>query len=382
MPVYQLAATLMRGGTSKGLFFRGDSLPADPTLREQLLSRAIGSPDPYGKQIDGLGCGTSSTSKVVIVSPSQQPGHDVDYLFGHIGIASGQIDWSGNCGNLSAAVAPFALLSGLLPTPAAVQTTVRIWQVNTRKTIVATVPLQDGRPAMNGNFWLDGVPFAGAGVTLDFLDPAGGAGGLFPSGAAQDRLRLPDGSALAATLIDAGNPTVIVRAADIGLRGDELQPEINSQPALLARLEQIRAAGAVAMGLAADAASASRDRPGTPKIAFVAPPLSYTASDGRNVAAADIDLCARIVSMGQLHHAFTGTGTIALAAAAALPGTLVAELLGQPLTERALRFGHVSGVNQVAAELEQVGGGAHLRAVRLVRSARPLMSGQVYVPLP
>ncbi|QDQ26049.1 2-methylaconitate cis-trans isomerase PrpF [Chitinimonas arctica] len=377
MALYRIAATLMRGGTSKGVFFRADVLPADTGLRDRLLARLIGSPDPYEKQMDGLGTGISSTSKVVLVSKSSQVDCDVDYLFGHVSIRDGSIDWSGNCGNLSAAVGPFALLEGLLAGPADGLATVRIWQANTGKRIVATLPMRDGLPAQQGEFRLDGLAFPAAPIKLDFLDPAGGAAGaLFPTGRPMDRLSIPGIGELQATLIDAGNPLIILRAEELGLTALET-PALNSETALLQRLETIRAHATVRMGLAEDPAQASRERPSNPKLCWIAPPAAFLASDGREVECERLDLLARIVSMGKLHHGFTGTGTIALAAAAALPGTLVADLLGGPLGTRPLRFGHPGGVNEIETVLD----GERVSVSRLVRSARVLMRGEAWVAL-
>ncbi|MFC4161213.1 2-methylaconitate cis-trans isomerase PrpF family protein [Chitinimonas lacunae] len=382
MPLFRIPAVSMRGGTSKGVFFRGDDLPQDPALVNRLLARVVGSPDPYGRQIDGLGTGVSSTSKVVIVSRSEQPDCDVDYLFGHVDIASGTIDWSGNCGNLSAAVAPFAVLSGLVPAPEDGPLTLRIWQANTEKAIVAQLEIEDGLPRQDGDFRLDGVPFSGSPVQLDFLDPAGGvAGKLFPTGQPVDRLEVPGIGALEVTLIDAGNPLVLARAADLGLTGLETPNELNRNPTLLAGLEAVRSYAAVAMGLAESPLEASLERPSVPKLAWVAPPQDYRASDGEIVPAAAIDCVARIVSMGKLHHAFTGTGTIGLAAAAALPGTIASEVLGEPITDRPLRFGHPSGINDIEVSIRKRGRQVSLQSARLVRSARVLMNGEVWVSL-
>lgn len=378
MALHRIAATLLRGGTSKGVFMRADALPAEPALRDALLARLIGSPDPYGRQIDGLGTGISSTSKVVLVSKSDRPGCDVDYLFGHVGIEDGRIDWSGNCGNLSAAVGPFAVLEGLVAAPRDGQATVRIWQANTGKVIVAEVPVRDGLPDQSGEFRMDGVAFAGAPVRLDFLDPAGGASGaLFPTGRRIDRLAVPGAGSLDATLIDAGNPLVIVTAAALGLDAREMPAGFNDRADVLKRIETVRATAAVAMGLAVSPEAATRERPSNPKLCWIAPPADYIAADGTPVAAERIDLAARIVSMGKLHHGFTGTGTIALAAAAALEGTLASAMLGAPLAGRPLRFGHPSGVNEIETVLD----GERVAASRLVRSARVLMRGEAWVPL-
>jgi len=322
-----IRAVLMRGGTSKAVFLREADLPADPAERDRLLLRVIGSPDRYGKHIDGMGGATSSTSKVVILAKSARPDCDVDYLFGAVAVDAPVIDWSGNCGNLSAAVGPFAIGSGLVEAPADGSATVKIWQANIGKKIVAHVPMKDGEVVELGAFELDGVAFPAAEVRLEFLDPAadddGAEGGaMFPTGRRIDRLDVPGLGPIEATLINAGNPTIFVDAASIGLRGTELQADVNGRPELLARAEAVRAHGAVAMGLAATPGQATATRPHTPKLAFVARPADYVASDGRPVAAASIDLLARIFSMGQLHHAMTGTGAVAIAAAAAVPGTL------------------------------------------------------------
>ncbi|KMJ54727.1 hypothetical protein ACG97_00085 [Vogesella sp. EB] len=365
----RLDVTLLRGGTSKGLFFRHDDLPPAGAARDALLLRVLGSPDPYGKQIDGLGTGISTTSKVVLLRPSERDDHDIDYLFGHVSIAEPLIDWSGNCGNLSAAVPLFALLQGMVahaPRDGAVS--VRIWQANIGKTIIAELAMRDGRPVWEGDYRIDGVAFPGAPLTLRFLDPAGGASGrLFPTGRVCDSLSLPDGSRLTATLIDAGNPTVFVRAADVGLVGDE-RGDI-ADAAVNRRLEWARAAGAVAMGLCADIDSASRERPATPKVSFVSPNT-----------APGVALTARILSMGRLHHAYTGTGAIALAAAAAIDGTLVAEVCGGVVRGEALRFAHASGQQQLEARLSSTPAGWHIDEVVMTRTARPLLQGSLFLP--
>ncbi|MGB3879890.1 MAG: 2-methylaconitate cis-trans isomerase PrpF, partial [Diaphorobacter nitroreducens] len=335
-PQIRIPATYLRGGTSKGVFFRLQDLPAAAqqpgAARDALLLRVIGSPDPYGKQIDGMGGATSSTSKAVIVSPSTRPGHDVDYLFGQVAIDSPFVDWSGNCGNLSAAVGPFAIASGLVAPgriPHDGVCTVRIWQANIGKTIVAHVPVAGGQVQEAGDFALDGVAFLAAEVLLEFLDPAdggeGGEGGgsaLFPTGQLVDTLDVPGVGRLQATLINAGIPTIFLNARDVGCTGTELQDAINGDAAALARFEAIRAWGAVKMGLIHDVAEAAT-RQHTPKLAFVAPPADYVASSGKAVRAADIDLLVRALSMGKLHHAMMGTAAVAIGAAAAVPGTLV-----------------------------------------------------------
>lgn len=385
MTTVRIPAVFMRGGTSKGLFFHERDLPGDAAQRDRLLLRLTGSPDPYGVQIDGMGGGSSSTSKVVILSKSERPGHDVDYRFGAVAIDAPVIDWSGNCGNLSAAVGPFAIAQGLVQAPADGEALVRIWQSNIGKTILARVPMRDGQVCESGDFMLDGVAFPGAEIGLEFLDPAGGddgagaAGALFPTGRVIDTLEVSGLGGVEATLIDAGNPAVFIDAAVLGLQGTELREDVNGNAGLLARAEHLRAAAAVAMGLAPSSEAATRERPATPKLAFLARPKTYVASDGRHVEAHRIDVLARIFSMGRLHHAMTGTGAVAIAAAAAVPGTVVHRLLPAG-NAKGLAFGHPSGVTRVAAEAEQVQGQWTIRRVALSRSARVLMEGVVRVP--
>lgn len=388
----RIPATYMRGGTSKGVFFRVDDLPAPARVpgaaRDALLLRVIGSPDPYGKQIDGMGGATSSTSKVVLLSPPSQPGHDVDYLFGQVSIDRPFVDWSGNCGNLSAAVGAYAITSGLVAggqVPANGVATVRIWQANIGKTIVAHVPMADGAVLETGDFELDGVTFPAAEVQLEFLDPAAeedgeSAGAMFPTGNLVDTLDVPGVGALRATLINAGIPTIFVEAQALGYTGTELQDAINGDAAALARFETIRAHGAVRMGLIAHVDEAAR-RQHTPKVAFVAPPQAYTASSGRTVAAGEIDLLVRALSMGKLHHAMMGTAAVAIGTAAAIPGTLVAEAAGGGARD-SVRFGHPSGTLRVGAEARQVDGSWTVTKAVMSRSARVLMEGAVRVPDP
>jgi probable AcnD-accessory protein PrpF len=371
-------AVYMRGGTSKGVFFRDDWLPADPAIREQVLLRVVGSPDPYGQQIDGMGGGTSSTTKVVILGPSSQPDCDVDYTFGAVSIGTPVIDWSGNCGNLSSAVGPFAIEQGLVTAPRDGVATVRIWQTNIRARIIAHVPMQGGRVVEGGDFVLDGVSVPAAEIRLEFLQDPDGSAAMFPTGQLIETLEVPGVGPIEATMITAGNPAIIVQAASLGLTGAELQADINGNAALLARAEAIRAHGAVRMGLSATAAEATELRPHTPKLAFVSPPRSYTASSGQAVSASEIHLNARIFSMGKLHHAMTGTGAVGLAAAAAIPGTLVSETLGGPGGE--MRFGHPSGSLLVGAQTVRQGEDWAVTSVTMSRSARRLMEGAVLVP--
>jgi probable AcnD-accessory protein PrpF len=375
----------MRGGTSKGVFFRKEDLPADPGARERILLRVTGSPDPYGKQIDGMGAATSSTSKVVIVSKSSRPDCDVDYLFGQVSIDTPVIDWSGNCGNLTAAVGPFAIAEGLVAAPSDGEAVVRIWQANIGKRIVAHVPMKGGEVVEEGDFELDGVTFPAAEIRIEFLDPGGGDGGgeggaLFPTGHVADTLQVPGAGGIEATLINAGNPTIFVTAASLGLRGTELQDAVNGDAALLARCESVRAHGAVAMGLAPSAAEASRSRLHTPKLAFLSAPQDCIASNGRAVRAQDIDVTARIFSMGKLHHAMTGTGAVAIAVAAAIPGTIVQRSLRAGCDPARIRFGHPSGTLAVGAQAFRQNGEWTVTRAVMSRSARRLMEGWVRVP--
>lgn len=385
----KIPATYMRGGTSKGVFFRLQDLPEAARqpgpARDKLLLRVIGSPDPYGKQIDGMGGATSSTSKTVIVSKSARPDHDVDYLFGQVSIDKPFVDWSGNCGNLSSAVGSFAISSGLVDParlPRDGMATVRIWQANIGKTIVAHVPMTNGEVQETGGFELDGVTFPAAEVQLEFMDPAadeeGAGGSMFPTGNLVDDLEVPGLGTLKATMINAGIPTIFVNAADIGYTGTELQEAINGDERALVMFETIRACGAVRMGLIKHVDEAA-GRQHTPKVAFVAPPRDYTASSGKPVAAADIDLVVRALSMGKLHHAMMGTAAVAIGTAAAVPGTLVnlAAGGGRP---GAVRFGHPSGTLRVGAEAVEAGGEWQVTKAVMSRSARVLMEGWVRVP--
>jgi probable AcnD-accessory protein PrpF len=385
----KIPATYMRGGTSKGVFFRLQDLPeaarAPGAARDALLLRVIGSPDPYGKQIDGMGGATSSTSKTVILSRSSRPDHDVDYLFGQVAIDSAFVDWSGNCGNLSAAVGPFAISNGLVDAsriPRDGVATVRIWQANIGKTIIAHVPMTDGEVQETGDFELDGVTFPAAEVQLEFMDPAAeeeGAGGtMFPTGNLVDELEVPGIGTLKATMINAGIPTIFINADAIGYTGAELQDAINSDPVALAMFETIRAYGAVRMGLIKQVDEAAR-RQHTPKIAFVARPADYVSSSGKRVAAGDVDLLVRAMSMGKLHHAMMGTAAVAIGTAAAIPGTLVNAAAGGGARE-AVRFGHPSGTLRVGAQASQINGEWSVNKAIMSRSARVLMEGWVRVP--
>jgi probable AcnD-accessory protein PrpF len=389
VPQIKIPATYMRGGTSKGVFFRLQDLPETARVpgaaRDALLLRVIGSPDPYGKQIDGMGAATSSTSKTVILSKSSKPDHDVDYLFGQVSIDKAFVDWSGNCGNLSAAVGPFAISNGLVDAsriPENGLATVRIWQANIGKTIIAHVPITDGAVQETGDFELDGVTFPAAEVQLEFLDPAaeeeGAGGAMFPTGNLVDDLEVPGVGTLKATMINAGIPTIFVNAEAIGYTGTELQDAINSDAKALAMFETIRAYGALRMGLIKHIDEAAK-RQHTPKVAFVAKPADYVSSSGKRVAAGDIDLLVRALSMGKLHHAMMGTAAVAIGTAAAIPGTLVSLAAGGD-SRNAVRFGHPSGTLRVGAEASQVDGEWSVSKAIMSRSARVLMEGWVRVP--
>ncbi|KJH85185.1 3-methylitaconate isomerase [Pseudomonas fluorescens] len=388
-PQIKIPATYMRGGTSKGVFFSLQDLPEVARVpgpaRDALLLRVIGSPDPYEKQIDGMGGATSSTSKTVILSKSARPDHDVDYLFGQVSIDKPFVDWSGNCGNLSAAVGSFAISSGLVEPGRVPQNgvaVVRIWQANIGKTIIAHVPITDGAVQETGDFELDGVTFPAAEVQLEFMDPAaeeeGGGGSMFPTGNLVDDLEVPGVGTLKATLINAGIPTIFINARDVGYTGTELQGAINGDPKALAMFETIRAHGALRMGLIKHLDEAAQ-RQHTPKVAFVAPPADYLSSSGKAVAAGDVDLLVRALSMGKLHHAMMGTAAVAIGTAAAISGTLVNRAAGG-IERNAVRFGHPSGTLRVGAEASVVNGEWTVKKAIMSRSARVLMEGFVRVP--
>lgn len=388
-PQIKIPATYMRGGTSKGVFFRLQDLPAAAQVpgaaRDALLLRVIGSPDPYGKQIDGMGGATSSTSKTVILSKSIKADHDVDYLFGQVAIDKPFVDWSGNCGNLSAAVGSFAIANGLVDAariPHNGVAVVRVWQANIGKTIIAHVPVTDGAVQETGDFELDGVTFPAAEVKLEFLDPAaeeeGAGGSMFPTGQLVDDLEVPGIGTLRVTMINAGIPTIFVDADAIGYNGTELQDAINGDSVALARFETIRAHGALRMGLISHLDEAAK-RQHTPKVAFVAKPASYVSSSGKEVKAQDIDLLVRAMSMGKLHHAMMGTAAVAIGTAAAIPGTLV-NLAAGGGEKSSVRFGHPSGTLMVGAEATQLNGDWSVTKAIMSRSARVLMEGFVRVP--
>ncbi|QAX84273.1 2-methylaconitate cis-trans isomerase PrpF [Pseudomonas sp. DTU12.3] len=388
-PQIKIPATYMRGGTSKGVFFSLKDLPEAAQIpgpvRDAFLLRVIGSPDPYDKQIDGMGGATSSTSKTVILSKSIKADHDVDYLFGQVSIDKPFVDWSGNCGNLSAAVGSFAISNGLVDAsriPHNGVAVVRVWQSNIGKTIIAHVPITNGEVQETGDFELDGVTFPAAEVQVEFMDPAaeeeGGGGSMFPTGNLIDELEVPGVGTFKATMINAGIPTIFVNAADIGYTGTELQGAINSDPQALQMFETIRAYGALRMGLIANLDEAAK-RQHTPKVAFVAKPADYVASSGKAIAAGDVDLLVRALSMGKLHHAMMGTAAVAIGTAAAISGTLV-NLAAGGVERNAVRFGHPSGTLRVGAEASLENGEWIVKKAIMSRSARVLMEGYVRVP--
>lgn len=385
VPQIKIPATYIRGGTSKGVFFRRQDLPEvaqEPgEARDKILMRVIGSPDPYGQQIDGMGGATSSTSKTVILDKSSEPDHDVDYLFGQVAINKAFVDWSGNCGNLTAAVGAFAISGGLVD-PSRIPENgicvVRIWQKNIKKTIIAHVPITNGEVQETGDFELDGVTFPAAEVVIEFMDPADGEGSMFPTGNLVDDMEVPGVGTFKATFINAGIPTIFVNADEIGYKGTELQKDINGNADELARFETMRAYGAVQMGLIDDISEAVA-RQHTPKIAFVTPATDYESSSGKQITTADIDVCVRALSMGKLHHAMMGTASVAIATAAAVPGTLVNLAAGGGARD-SVTFGHPSGTLQVGAAAEESNGDWTAKKAVMSRSARVLMEGVVRIP--
>ena len=394
VPQVKIPATYMRGGTSKGVFFNLTDLPERCQIagsaRDNMLLRVIGSPDPYGKQTDGMGGATSSTSKTVILSKSEKPEHDVDYLFGQVAIDKALVDWSGNRGNLTAAVGSFAINAGLVDSariPENGMCTVRIWQKNIAKTIIAHVPIVDGEVQETGDFELDGVTFPAAEVPVEFISPVDPSEAMFPTGHVKDVLQVPasgtyDSIELEVTMISAGIPTIFINAEDIGYQGTELQDAINNDEAALARFEVIRAHGAVKMGLISDISEAAA-RQHTPKVAFVSSAKEYTTSSGKNIQTAEIDLNVRALSMGKLHHAMMGTAAVAIGAAAAIPGTLVALAASKGEKQSAVEsvtFGHPSGVLKVGAKASELDGHWIVDKAMMSRSARILMEGWVRIP--
>jgi len=384
-PQIKIPATYMRAGTSKGVFFNLTDLPTAAQVagatRDAILLRVIGSPDPYGKQTDGMGGATSSTSKTVIIAKSSRPEHDVDYLFGQVAIDRAFVDWSGNCGNLTAGVGPFAISNGLIDPDRIPQNgiaTVRIWQVNIQKTIIAHIPITDGEVQETGDFELDGVTFPAAEIKVEFLDPADGEGALFPTGNLVDDLEVPGIGTFKATLINSGIPTIFLNAQDIGFAGTELQDDINNDKTTLDRFETIRAYGAIKMGLIKEVSEAA-GRQHTPKVAFLATPNEYITSSGKQILSDQIDLNVRALSMGKLHHAMMGTAAVAIGTAAAIPGTLV-NIAAGGIDREEVTFGHPSGVMTVGAKALLKDDEWSVTKASMSRSARVLMEGWVRIP--
>lgn len=389
----KIPATYLRGGTSNGVFFKLSDLPFDAQLsgeyRDRLLLRVMGSPDAYGKQIDGMGGGSSSTSKVALISKSQQADHDIDYLFGQVAIDQPQIDWSGNCGNLSAAVGPFAIEAGLID-PARIPeqgvVAVKVWQTNIQKTLIIHVPIVNGQVQEIGDFQLDGVAFPTPEIQVEFIEPAEGQGAIFPTGNLRDCLSIPGLGDVEVTLINAGIATIFLDAHRLGYQGDEGQEVVNADLEMLAKLEMIRAHGALKMGFIEHLEQA-KARQHTPKIAFVAPPKAYLTASGKQIESAEVDLLVRALSMGKLHHAMMGTAAVAIAAAACVPGTVVNQAAGGGQRSQ-VTLGHPSGLLTVGATIESTvieeDTPPIWRITKAVmsRSARILMEGSVRVPAP
>jgi len=377
----KVRAVVMRGGTSRGIFFWNDDLPVDAEARTQIILAAFGSPDQYGRQTDGLGGGTSLTSKVAIISRSTQPGIDLNFTFGQVGIDKPLIDMRGNCGNISSAVGPYALDEGLITCQEPL-TRVRFLNTNTGKVTVAHVPSRNGRFEPEGDYAIPGVPGTGSKIVLDFLDPGGAVTGkLFPTGRVRDVLEVPGVGEIEVSIVDAANPLVFCRCEDFGLSGQELPDQVDTNQELLQRIEATRAAAGVAIGLAGSIEEATRSVPSVPKIAFVTRPRSYIQLDGARRQASEIDLVARIMSMGRLHRAFALTGAICTTIAAGIAGTLVHDVVSdQARASGNVRLGHPSGVLALEARMHKEGESWHVEKVSVARTARRLMEGYIYVP--
>jgi probable AcnD-accessory protein PrpF len=379
----KVKATYMRGGTSKGTFFNIADLPKevknDSAKRDKLLQRVVGSPDVYKKQMDGMGGASSSTSKAILVGKSDVPNHDVDYYFCQVAIDKDFVDMSGNCGNLSSAVGPFAIKEGLVDNvPKDGVCCVRIWQANIKKTILCYVAMENGMVKEMGDYEIDGVAFPAQEIVLEFVEPVDPSEELFPTGNLVDDLEVPDVGTFKATMITAGIPTVFVNANDIGYKGTELQGDINSDTAALERFEKIRVAAALKMGLITDPKEAEKKQH-TPKIAFVSPAQDFITSSGKEVKASEMDLHVRALSMQQLHHAMMGTASVAIGVAACIPGTLV-NLAAGGGEKDTVTFGHPSGAIKVGATLCKDGDNYVVQKASMSRSARIIMDGYVHVP--
>jgi len=374
----KIPCAIYRGGTSKPVFFLEKDLPQDPTKRDQIILAAFGSPDL--RQIDGLGGADPLTSKVAYIGPPTIPNADIDYTFGYVGIVAPVIDYTGNCGNTSAAVGPFALLRGLIK-PKEPLTKLRIYNTNTKKVIMAEFSVRDGEFLSEGSFRIDGVPGTGSKILLDFINSGGAVTGkLLPTGKVKEEIKFPTVGKLTVSMVDAANPFVFVRGGDLGLQGSETLEDISSNGALLEKCEEIRSVVAEIMGIAKKE-EATQKSPGVPKIALVSPPTSYSTPEGK-VEAAEVDIVARMTALQKLHKAYAVTGAVCLGAAAKIEGTIVNEIYRrvQPGNPPAVRIGHPSGTIQVEMEIENKNGNPELAKAALARTARLLMDGYVYVP--
>ena len=382
-PQFKVKATYMRGGTSKGTFFNIADLPEPAQVagkaRDKLLQRIVGSPDVYKKQMDGMGGASSSTSKAILIGKSQKTDHDVDYYFGQVAIDKDFMDWSGNCGNLSSAVGPFAIKEGLVANvPESGVCCVKIWQANIKKTILCYVSMIDGMVKEMGDYEIDGVAFPAEEIKLEFVEPVDPSEELFPTGNLVDDLEVPGVGTFKATMITAGIPTIFLNANEIGYKGTELQDDINSDTKALERFETIRVAGALKMGLISDPKEAVTKQH-VPKVAFVSPPQDFITSSGKEVQADAMDLHVRALSMQQLHHAMMGTASVAIGVAACIPGTLV-NLASGGGEKDSVTFGHPSGAIKVGARISKNGEKYIVEKASMSRSARIIMEGNVYVP--
>jgi 2-methylaconitate isomerase len=377
----RIRAVFVRGGTSRALIFHGRDLDGDRDRWDAVFLAALGSPDPNGRQLDGLGGGISSLSKVAVVGPPTRPDADVDYTFGQVEVTRPAVDYRGNCGNISSAIGPFAIDEALVAAREPL-TVVRVHNTNTGKMIHAHVPVEAGEAAVRGGFALDGVPGTGARIALDFVDPGGAVTGrLLPTGHVQDALDVAGLGTITASLVDATNPMVFVRAKDFGLEGIERPEDLDTRSSLPSHLEAIRGAAAVRMGLARTPEEAGRESPAVPKIAVLAPPAGYRTPAGVTVEPHAVDLVARIVSMGKVHRAFALTGAMCLAVAARIPGTVAHEAAATTGASGDVRIGHPSGVLPVAAAVRLGPDGTLVaQTVTVYRTARRLMEGFVLVP--
>lgn len=379
--MWMYRCAVYRGGTSKGVFFHENDLPPDPAARARILLAAFGSPD--SRQIDGLGGATSQTSKAMLIAVSGRQDADVESTFGQVDISRPLVDWGGNCGNMTAAIGPFAVDEGLIRAvePA---TTVRIYNTNTRKIIVATVPTAEGRAQAEGDFRIPGAPFPGARIDLEFTEPGGSmTGRLLPTGKPTDILTLADGRRIAVSIVDAANPVVFADAAELGLAGSELPLELEARTNVMATLEEIRGVAAEMLQIVRDRREAKAVSPGVPKVAYVAPPREYATTSGAVLPAGSMDLQGRFLSMGTAHRSYPVTGAICTAAAAVVKGTLVHAASRATLKEgvpAVVRIGNPFGVMDAKVRWDVQAGATRILGATVGRTARRIMEGYVYVP--